>query len=243
MLTEFIRVVLRRCRPVVVLLLVSAAILPFFGRSTTAAPASLEPTTPSYLLIPSLGVEAAIEPTALAADGGMPAPRNGAVVAWYDFSAGAGEPGNMVVAGHRDWQRQRGVFYGLGRLVRGDEVWVLDRAGVWHRYDVEWSISLPDDDQFPLVETLGPTAVRSLTLITCSGRFDQRAGSYVERRLVRAWYALSVAPVDSGVSPGEPEPATREDQPASEGIDPPSPPEAEAPPDAGTAAPSRTRRD
>jgi sortase A len=107
------------------------------------------------------------------------------VAAWYTYSADAGGRGNAVLAGHRDFGGQRGIFLALGRLAEGDEAWLLDGLGAWHLYRVTWSVSIPEDGA-PVAELLGPTDVPSLTLITCAGTFSRSAGQYVERRLVRA---------------------------------------------------------
>lgn len=149
------------------------------------------------LAAPALGIWAPVATFALNDDLTMPVPQEAGLVAWYQYSARAGVTGNAVLAGHRDWQGRRGVFYDLGRLAEADEVWLRDAAGAWHRYRVVWSASI-EDAVAPLDDILGPTRDAVLTLITCSGTFDRTTGRYTERRVVRAAYELTVFPEGEG---------------------------------------------
>ena len=148
-------------------------------------PEEAPPAPPVRLVLPTLGVDAPVAWLELAEDGTMPAPARADLVAWYRFSAPAGGEGNVVLAGHRDWQGRRGVFFALGQLRAGDDLWLQDEAGSWHRYTVVWSASYPDDAA-PIAALVGPTERPSLTLITCAGMFDRTIGRYRERQVVRA---------------------------------------------------------
>lgn len=140
---------------------------------------------PVRLVVPAMSVDAPVAPFALNEDFSMPVPQVASLVAWYTYSAAAGADGNVVLAGHRDWQRQKGVFYDLGVLQPDDQVWLQDAAATWYLYTVLWNVSL-EDDRAPVEEIAGPTDTPSITMITCSGVFDRAAGRYVERRIVRA---------------------------------------------------------
>ena len=145
-----------------------------------------QPTgVPVRLVLPLIGVDVPVEPLSLSDDLTMPAPQHAGVVGWYTFSAEAGMPGNAVLAGHRDWQRQRGAFFSLGALGEGADIWVQDGSGAWYLYQVIWSASLPEETLL-VGDVVGPTDTPSLTLITCSGTFSQTAGQFLERRIVRA---------------------------------------------------------
>ncbi len=148
---------------------------------------------PVLLVVPALDVWAPVAAFPLNDDLSMPVPQEAGLVAWYTYSAGAGGQGNAVLAGHRDWQRQRGVFYDLGRLRDGDEVWLRDVNGVWYRYRVVWTASI-EDAAAPVDGIVGPARDAVLTLITCSGTFDRATGRYVERRVVRAEFEEMVVP-------------------------------------------------
>lgn len=151
---------------------------------------------PVRLVAPALGVDAEVQTFALTENGEMPAPTVGTVAAWYTFSAGAGAAGNAVLAGHRDWQGRRGVFYLLGNLTEGDEIWLQDEGRNWYLYRVVWNVSY-NEATAPIADIAGPTEGRAVTLITCAGVFDRRAGQYVERRVVRATYVATVPGPDT----------------------------------------------
>ncbi len=148
---------------------------------------------PVLLVVPALDVWAPVAAFPLNDDLTMPAPQEAGAVAWYTYSAGAGGQGNAVLAGHRDWQRQRGVFYELGRLRDGDAIWLRDAEGAWYRYRVLWTASI-EDAAAPVDDIVGPALGAVLTLITCSGAFDATTGRYVERRVVRAVFEQVVLP-------------------------------------------------
>lgn len=149
---------------------------------------------PVRLVLPALHVDAEVAALALTDDLAMPVPPSAALVAWYTFSARAGAAGNVVLAGHRDWQGQRGVFAALGNAQAGDEVWLQDTTGTWYRYTVQWSARVPEDTP-AVTDWVGYTAQPSLTLITCSGPFDRTTGRYAERTIVRAELVMVVAEV------------------------------------------------
>ncbi len=68
------------------------------------------------------------------------------------------EVGNVALAGHRDTH-----FSFLRHLQQGDEVIVIDSAGVEHRYQVEATSIVDETD----VGVLEPASRAVLTLVTC----------------------------------------------------------------------------
>lgn len=69
-------------------------------------------------------------------DGELPEPDNGRVVAWYSYGARLGEPGNAVLDGHVDWNRQRGVFWSLGDARPGQVITLYGSDGRAYDYEV-----------------------------------------------------------------------------------------------------------
>jgi hypothetical protein len=149
------------------------------------AQASARPAAPVRLVVPSTGVDAPVQALDLNSDGSVPVPQVAWAAAWYGFSAESGAPGNAVLAGHRDWDRHQGVFWGLGNVQPGDDVWLQDGADNWYLYRVIWNASYPEGRE-PIDALVGPTETPSVTLLTCSGTFSHDAGEYLERRAVRA---------------------------------------------------------
>jgi sortase A len=85
-----------------------------------------------------------------------------------------GEPGNVVLAGHRDT-----FFQPLKRARAGDAITLKTRTGDFE-YLVEWTAVVRPTD----LEVIQPTNERSLTLITCFPFFH--VGPAPDRFIVRA---------------------------------------------------------
>lgn len=155
---------------------------------TAAGDADQRAPRPVAIRIPAAGVNGLIEKQGIVA-GELVAPSGPWVVAWYEQTARPGESGNVVMSGHVDyWNVGPAVFASLGRLEAGAEIDVTDAGGRRFVYVVEWAREYPVADLTAdeLREIVGPTESPSLTLITCSGAFDQRRGGYLQRLVVRA---------------------------------------------------------
>ena len=158
----------------------------------TEAPVAASPTpAPSTAAVvrikaPSIGVDAPIVTLGLDAKGIMADPPDPVSVVWYDFSAHPGYAGNVVLAGHVDYHNYGpAVFWNLRRLTVGDRVHVTLQDGTTYTYQVA-SLAYYDAATAPVGEIVGKTPAETLTLITCGGTFDRRAGDYDKRLVVRA---------------------------------------------------------
>jgi LPXTG-site transpeptidase (sortase) family protein len=139
--------------------------------------------TGARLRIPRIGVDAPMQTLGLAANGQMPAPTDDSSVAWYDFSAAPGGPGNALLAGHVDWVDHAAVFWHLRTLVPGDAISVTS-GGQTFMYVVDRVYSVP----FDLADTSGIVGRRSgpptLTIVTCAGTFNTARHLYDQRLVV-----------------------------------------------------------
>ncbi len=124
------------------------------------------------ILIPRLGT------SALIAEGVAPATLRRAV-GHIPTSALPGEPGNVVLAAHRDT-----YFEGLGKLRRGDVVRLQTRRRTY-RYEIDWAQVVDAD----AVEVTHATPRPSLTLVTCYP--FSMLGPAPRRYIVRAYLADS----------------------------------------------------
>ncbi len=142
--------------------------------------------TGARLRIVRIGVDAAIEQTGLTSSGHMGTPRNVSNVAWYERGARWGGPGNVAIAGHLDNRDgSPSVFWNLGQLVSGDEIFIDDPAGQTIRYVVDTKIAFLANEA-PLRRLFGSTTERNLNLITCHGQWDSGGGGYNQRLVVFA---------------------------------------------------------
>ncbi len=145
---------------------------------------------PVRLAIPAIHLRARVIPLGQAPDGApaVPSLSTPMLTSWYDRGPTPGAAGTAIIFGHVDAAAVGpAVFYNLGRLRRGDLVYVTlaDRhTGVFRVYAAELYAKLA----FPPAiyrATWWPT----LRLITCGGRFDPATGHYAANTVVFAEYA------------------------------------------------------
>jgi LPXTG-site transpeptidase (sortase) family protein len=141
---------------------------------------------PTKLFVPSLGIEAAVEPVGKKADGSMNTPKALANVAWYKLGQMPGEPGNAVFAGHvNSALGLPGVFTNLSQMQVGHKVEVLGEDGDRLVYEVE-RVTEYYLDRAPLEEIFANSGPSRLVLITCEGDWDSTARTYDKRLVVVA---------------------------------------------------------
>ncbi len=111
------------------------------------------------------------------------------MVSWYKETGRLGELNNLVLAGHLDyWDVGEAVFFNVWRLEEGQIIQVLGQNDEVFEFEVNWVRNFSVDELTPDViqeEIVGPTAIESITLITCGGPFDYQAGEYEERIVIR----------------------------------------------------------
>jgi sortase (surface protein transpeptidase) len=156
------------------------------SRSAEAPASTLPASTPTRLRIPAIGVDArGLIDLGLRADGTMEVPADAPTVGWYAASPTPGERGPAVLAGHVDWNHEKGAFYDLHTLEPGDEV-LVDRAdGSAALFQVMRVAQYPKDN-FPTQEVYGDVEGAELRLITCGGELDRKARSYRDNVVVYA---------------------------------------------------------
>ena len=137
---------------------------------------------PTRLQIPSINVDAPVDPAGLTEDGDMDVPSDIVSTGWFESGYMPGEPGNSVIAGHVDGKNGPAVFYDIGKLKSGDEVLVTGEDGTELVFVVNKVEIYPFEDS-PLREIFGFSNGSRLNLITCTGEYNKK-GSYYEDRLV-----------------------------------------------------------
>ena len=151
------------------------------------------------LILPSAKIRAAVVQVGLTPFGAMGSPDNPFVVGWFNQSAVPGELGNALLGGHRDYEDRDnnigvGVCWELDRTRVGDQLIMHDQSA--HRYYVydivEIATIRPNSDD--AVRYLTQTRESVVTLITCTGDFDDESNSYEERIFVVALLSAVAAP-------------------------------------------------
>jgi len=162
----------------------------------TVPPPPLSPTAVAPLgegwrvLIPDIGVDAAMVSVGYDADGAMGAPEGPDEVGWFRYGVAPGKAGNALLDGHVDWTDRRtnqprtGVFWNLARLRLGSHITVVS-GGRKFVYAVAEKRRYRWDDPEG-VAVLQPSADARITLITCGGVFDRTTRNYSMRDVVIA---------------------------------------------------------
>jgi len=154
----------------------------------TAPPPEAEVVAePVRLRVPAIGVDTDLLHLGLNEDGSLAVPpRTGPdnlKASWYDGSPPPGQVGPTVLAGHIDSQEGPSVFYRLGELVPGDEIFVDRADGTTATFVVDTAERYPKDD-FPTQRVYGSTDDPQVRLITCGGVFDRSVGHYQDNTVV-----------------------------------------------------------
>ena len=125
---------------------------------------------PVRLVIPSIGVNAFVEPLGIqAGDMATPTQRPWDDVGWYKLGPHPGERGSAVIDGHLD--RPGGswaVFWRLSDIRVGDEVLVVNSAGKTLHFRVT-RMAFYAPQVAPIQEIFGDDHGDFLNLITCAG--------------------------------------------------------------------------
>ena len=174
----------------------SVRVLATRAASPTPAPTLRPAPTPPFadqsfrIAIDRIGVDAPVVAEGMDEQQVPLVPLNGYDVAWYDFTAQPGTPGNAVFAGHKTWSGEA-VFYDLDQLQPGDTVRLRGETdGIELVYRVTDSFTVREDDP-NAVQVMSSSPLDIVTIITCDGtRYytgDPTFGhDYTERRVVRA---------------------------------------------------------
>jgi hypothetical protein len=150
-----------------------------------AAPTGPWGIPPVKLMIPAIGVEAMVEAVGEDPDGAMSVPTFPDDVAWYKLGPGMGVPGNVVFAGHINWDNRVRAFGLLDKLDEGDVVQVIDDQGRGFEYKVE-SRHWVRAEGAPLSEIFAQPDYPQVTLITCGGEYIASRREYLDRLIVKA---------------------------------------------------------
>lgn len=140
---------------------------------------------PIKITIPALGLEAAVEAVGQDPDGAMSAPTDPDEVAWYKLGPGMGVPGNVVLAGHVNWDGRIRTFGYLDKLGTGDVIQIIDEQGRGFEYAVESSHWVRAEGA-PLEEIFAQPDEPVITLITCGGEYIASRREYLDRLIVKA---------------------------------------------------------
>ena len=154
---------------------------------SVSAKALIPTAPPAQLLIPALNVHRAVETVGADRSGVMNLPVNAWNAGWYKGGPIPGAPGDAVIEGHAGYPDQPMIFGKLVNLHAGDQIIVVLSDGSRRLFLVDSMATVPvGSAPAGMAEPYGPPR---LTLITCTGHFDQNSYSYSSRLVLEASYA------------------------------------------------------
>ncbi|HYT29880.1 MAG TPA: class F sortase [Actinomycetota bacterium] len=134
------------------------------------------------VVIPSLGVDAAVIDLGLNPDGSLQVPSEFTVAGWYAGGPQPGQVGPAVIVGHVDSRNGPAVFYGLRSLAHGDTIEVFKGTR-----EMRFTVVAVDEypkDSFPTARVYGRVDYPAIRLITCGGVFNPATGHYSDNIVV-----------------------------------------------------------
>lgn len=146
--------------------------------------AAADYSRPNTLYIPSLGLQAPLEPETAQA-GALVIPGDPQTVAWYSGSPAISDTsGTTLLAGHANYESTQGALYPLSTIAPGALIIVTDAAGNASRW-LTVSLQVRDKNDLPVFPATGP---RRLALVTCGGALleTERGRSYASNVIAEA---------------------------------------------------------
>lgn len=143
------------------------------------------PGIPKKIRIPSINVDAAIEPVGVkGSNRQMETPENADNGGWYSLGVKPGQKGSAVIAGHLDKvDSSPAVFWKVSELQPGDQIISVDENGEEFTFEVTQVTQYPYDD-FPIAKVFATSGPAMLNLISCKGEWDNVKKNYSHRTVV-----------------------------------------------------------
>lgn len=143
-------------------------------------------SVPVRLRLPAVGIDTTFEGgLGLNEDKSPEVPETYTEVGWYKYGPTPGELGPSVILGHVDSYQGPAVFWPLGKLKEGDEIFVDREDGSTARFVVT-EVKRVDQDEFPTREVYGDIDHAGLRLITCTGTYNHGIQRYSHNLIIYA---------------------------------------------------------
>ncbi|MFA6158210.1 MAG: class F sortase [Candidatus Paceibacterota bacterium] len=156
---------------------------------SSAVASSTKPLNREYgvrLRIPSIAVNAVVEPVGLYPDGSLGAPKGPSTLGWFDKGPRPGEKGSAVIDGHFGWKDGiPAVFDHLSKLSPGDKIYFDRGDGTTVVFVVRATKNYGEHEDASAVFASNDGKAH-LNLITCGGIWNKAAKSYSNRFVVFA---------------------------------------------------------
>jgi sortase (surface protein transpeptidase) len=156
-------------------------------------PTPLPVSAPVEVRIPDLRVAGKPMRLGRTADGSMEIPRAAQTIGWYAEGPTPGARGPAVLAAHVTYNGERGAFYDLAVMKKGQRIEVERADGRTAVFTVT-SVGQYSKDRFPTVDVYANLDHAGLRLITCAGDYDEKTRRYPDNIVVFAELATVRGP-------------------------------------------------
>lgn len=146
----------------------------------------LPESNPVSISIPAINLETTfVSPLGLEESGEVEVPDSYEKVGWYKYGPTPGEAGPAVVLGHVDSVDGPAIFWSLGQLSQGDDIYIVREDGKAAIFEVV-SLERTEQSDFPTQDVYGDIDHAGLRLITCSGTYEKDKLRYTHSLIVYA---------------------------------------------------------
>jgi LPXTG-site transpeptidase (sortase) family protein len=140
------------------------------------------PAKEAHLIIPKIGVNAAIKDMGIASDGTMAVPDNTVDVGWFSLGTRPGQTGSAVIGAHNELSSKPGVFAHLNKLKVGDTLSVVNADGTSISFKVRQIRTYnATDTNSGIFQSASGT---HLNLVTCSGAWNPVTKTHTTRLVI-----------------------------------------------------------
>ncbi len=147
---------------------------------------ALNKSEPLRLRIPKINIDTGfVAPLGLEPNNEVSVPDSDTEVGWYQYSPTPGEIGPAVILGHVDSKIGPAVFFSLGQVDEGDDIFVDRADGLVAHFKVE-RLERVKQSEFPTEAVYGNINYAGLRLITCSGVYSKGTQRYSHNLVVYA---------------------------------------------------------
>ena len=141
---------------------------------------------PFKLLIPKINIDTTFEsPLDIGEDNEVMVPDSYDKVGWYKHSPTPGMLGPSVIFGHVDSKNGPAVFFSLGQLEVGDDIYIERVDGSTAHFKVDY-FERYEQKEFPTELVYGNIDHAGLRLVTCSGIYLRGQQRYTHNLVVYA---------------------------------------------------------
>lgn len=141
---------------------------------------------PKEIKISSVGISGCIQQVGIDQNEAVAVPTNIHLAGWFTGSVPPGEKGISLIDGHVLGRYNDAIFGSLKDISKGDSIEITRRDGKELRFQVADVATYSEKEAaIKMLEQL-PDSERQLTLVTCTGSYDQKSKTYDKRVVVRA---------------------------------------------------------